>query len=177
MAWIAEVHESAADGRLKECYERIIKALGRMIPFYRVFTPSPRLLGAHLDFYGALGGPGVLSKLRREYIATAVSAENGCAHCTQLHGGFLRALGADPALVHGLATDPGAVRLAPADRAIVDYALKLTRSPRAMTRADILALRGHGFRDAEIFEIAFTTAYFNYTNRVAEGLGVEPEPE
>ena len=59
MAWIAEVHESAADGRLKECYERIIKALGRMIPFYRVFTPSPRLLGAHLDFYGALGGPGV----------------------------------------------------------------------------------------------------------------------
>ena len=107
MSWIAEVHESAAEGRLKECYERITRALGRMIPFYRVFTPSPRLLGAHLEFYGALGGPGVLSKLRREYIATAVSAENGCAHCTQLHGGFLRALGADPAMVHGLSTDPG----------------------------------------------------------------------
>jgi len=176
MSWIAEVHESTAEGRLKECYERIVKALGRVIPFYRVFSSSPRLLGAHLEFYGALGGPGVLSKLRREYIATAVSAENGCAHCTQLHRGFLEALGADPALVRGLATDPAAVPLPPADRAIVDYALKLTRAPRAMTRADVLALRGHGFSDAEIFEVAFTTAYFNYTNRVAEGLGVEPEP-
>ena len=176
MSWIAEVHESTAEGRLKECYERIVKALGRVIPFYRVFSSSPRLLGAHLEFYGALGGPGVLSKLRREYIATAVSAENGCAHCTQLHGGFLQALGADPALVRALATDPAAVSLPPADRAIVDYALKLTRAPRAMTRADVLALRGHGFSDAEIFEVAFTTAYFNYTNRLAEGLGVEPEP-
>ncbi len=177
MSWIAEVHESAAEGRLKECYERVRKALGRVLPFYRAFSPSPRLLSAHLDFYGALGGPGVLSKLRREYIATAVSAENGCAHCTQLHGGFLRALGADPTLVHRLASDPAAAPLPPADRAIVDYALKLTRAPRAMTRADVEALRGHRLSDAEIFEIALTTAYFNYTNRVAEGLGVEPEPE
>ena len=176
MPWIAEVHESAAEGGLKECYERIRRGLGRMIPFYRVFSPSPRLLGAHLDFYAALGGPGALSKLRREYIATAVSAENGCAHCTQLHGGFLRALGAEATLVRALANDPAAAALAPADRAIVDYALKLTRAPRAMTRADVEALRGHGLSDAEIFEVAFTTAYFNYTNRVAEGLGVEPEP-
>jgi len=177
MSWIAEVPEHEAEGRLKDCYERIRKALGRVIPFYRAFSPSPRLLGAHLDFYGALGAPGALSKLRREYIATAVSADNGCAHCTQLHGGFLRALGADPALVQRLATDPSATALPPADRAIVDYALKLTRAPRAMTRADVEALRGHGFSDAEVFEIAFTTAYFNYTNRVAEGLGVEPESE
>jgi uncharacterized peroxidase-related enzyme len=176
MSWIAEIHESAAEGRLKECYERIRKALGRVIPFYRAYSPSPRLLGAHLEFYAALGAPGALSKLRREYIATAVSAENGCAHCTQLHGGFLRALGADPALVQRLATEPAAAPLPPVDRAIVDYALKLTRAPRAMTRADVQTLRGHGCSDAEIFEIAFTTAYFNYTNRVAEGLGVEPEP-
>jgi alkylhydroperoxidase family enzyme len=80
MPWIPEVHESAAEGRLKDCYDRIRRALGRVLPFYRVFAPSPRLLAAHLDFHGALGAPGALSKLRREYIATAVSAENGCAH-------------------------------------------------------------------------------------------------
>jgi uncharacterized peroxidase-related enzyme len=175
MSWIAEIHESTAEGRLKECYERIRRALGRVIPFYRAYSPSPRLLGAHLEFYAALGAPGALSKLRREYIATAVSGENGCAHCTQLHGGFLRSLGADPGLVQQLATEPGKAPLPAVDRAIVDYALKLTRSPRAMTRADVEGLRGHGCSDAEIFEIAFTTAYFNYTNRVAEGLGVEPE--
>jgi uncharacterized peroxidase-related enzyme len=176
MAWIEEIAESAAEGRLKECYERVRAALGRVVPFYRVFSSSPRLLTAHLDFYGALGAPGALSKRRREYIATAVSAENGCAHCTQLHAGFLRGLGVEPALVSGLATDPGGAPLPPADRAIVDYALKLTRTPRAMTRADVERLRDHGFSDALVFEIAFTTAYFNYTNRVAEGLGVDPEP-
>ena len=44
-----------------------------------------------------------------------------------------------------------------------------------MTPTDVAALRAHGLGDEEIFEVAFVTAYFNYTNRVAEGLGVEPE--
>jgi len=44
-----------------------------------------------------------------------------------------------------------------------------------MTRADVAWLRAHGLTDAEVFEVALVTAYFNYTNRVAEGLGVEPE--
>lgn len=72
-------------------------------------------------------------------------------------------------------TAPEGAALAGADRAIVDYALKLTRHPRAMQRADVEALRGAGLSDAEVFEVALFTAYFNYTNRVAEGLGVEPE--
>jgi alkylhydroperoxidase family enzyme len=80
MAWIAEVPEDAAEGRLAECYARIRRALGRVLPFYRAYSPSPRLLSAHLAFYGAVGAPGALSKLRKEIVATAVSAENGCRH-------------------------------------------------------------------------------------------------
>jgi alkylhydroperoxidase family enzyme len=80
MAWIAEVREDRAEGRLAECYARIRRALGRVLPFYRAYSPSPRLLSAHLEFYGAVGAPGALSKLRKEIIATAVSAENGCRH-------------------------------------------------------------------------------------------------
>ena len=78
-------------------------------------------------------------------------------------------------VVLALETAPDEAPLPPADRAIVAYALKLTRAPRAMTQADVEGLRAHGLSDAEIFEVAFVTAYFNYTNRVAEGLGVEPE--
>jgi uncharacterized peroxidase-related enzyme len=78
-------------------------------------------------------------------------------------------------VVRTLETAPEAAPLPPADQAVVAYALKLTRAPRAMERADVEALRAHGLTDAEIFEAAFVTAYFNYTNRVAEGLGVEPE--
>jgi len=175
MAWIADVPEAAAEGRLAECYERVRRALGRVLPFYRAFSPRPRLLSAHLDFYGAVGAPGALSKVRKEIIATAVSADNGCRHCTELHAGFLRGLGADPALVQALETAPAEAPLSAADAAIVGYALKLTRTPRAMAPDDVARLRAHGLGDEEIFEVAFVTAYFNYTNRVAEGLGVEPE--
>ena len=51
-----------------------------MIPFYRAYSASPRLLHAHLDFYDAVRAPGALSKIRKELIATAVSADNGCEH-------------------------------------------------------------------------------------------------
>ena len=80
MSWIAEVHEDRAEGRLAECYARIRRALGRVLPFYRAYSASPRLLSAHLEFYGGVGAPGTLSKIRKEIIATAVSAENGCRH-------------------------------------------------------------------------------------------------
>jgi uncharacterized peroxidase-related enzyme len=179
MAWIHETHEDDAEGPLKAAYGRITRALGRVIPYYRAYSVSPAHLHAHLDFYERLGAHGALSKLRKELIAVAVSADNGCAHCTRLHAGFLARLGAAPPLVDALAGDPaGAAEtapLAPADRAILRYALKLTRTPRAMTAADVEALRAAGLSDAEVFETALLTAYFNYTNRVAEGLGVEPE--
>ena len=80
MAWIEVTREEAAEGRLKEAYDRIVRALGRVIPFYHPYSVNPRLLHAHLDYYGALSASSALSKLRKEYIAVAVSAENGCEH-------------------------------------------------------------------------------------------------
>ena len=179
MSWIGEVHEDAAEGPLKEAYGRIVRALGRVIPFYRAFSASPRHLGAHLDFYGAMTAPSALSKTRKELIAVAVSADNGCRHCTALHAGFLGKLGVPPDLVTALSADPAVALehpgLGPAERAMLRYALKLTRTPREVTAADVEALRSAGLDDPHIFEVALVTAYFNYTNRVAEGLGVEPE--
>ena len=67
--------------------------------------------------------------------------------------------------------------LAPADRAMLDYAVKLTRSPSEMERADVARLREHGFDDAAILDIVQVAALFNYYDRLADGLGVEPEPD
>ena len=74
-----------------------------------------------------------------------------------------------------LAADPWAADLATAHRAMVDYALKLTRTPGAMTHADVDALRAEGFDDTAVLDIAQVTAYYNYVNRLADGLGVELE--
>jgi len=64
-----------------------------------------------------------------------------------------------------------------ADRAMLDYAAKLTRTPSEMTADDIETLRGQGFDDDGINEIVHITALFNYYDRLADGLGIELEPE
>jgi uncharacterized peroxidase-related enzyme len=62
-------------------------------------------------------------------------------------------------------------------RALCDFAVKLTLEPVAVDRADVDALRAHGWGDAAIHDAIQVIAYFNYINRVAEGVGVESEPE
>jgi uncharacterized peroxidase-related enzyme len=59
---------------------------------------------------------------------------------------------------------------------MLDYAEKLTRTPAAMRREDVEALRQAGFSDADVLHIAEVTAYYAFVNRVADGLGVELEP-
>lgn len=67
------------------------------------------------------------------------------------------------------------MRLAPADRALVDYADKLTRTPGAVTGADVAPLRAAGFDDRAIHDVCAIVAYFAFVNRIADGLGVELE--
>jgi len=73
--------------------------------------------------------------------------------------------------------DYTAAALSPADRALCDYAVKLTLTPSAMGPADISLLRSHGLSDRAINDAVQVIAFFNYINRIAEGLGVELEPE
>jgi uncharacterized peroxidase-related enzyme len=65
--------------------------------------------------------------------------------------------------------------LAPADRALCDFAARLTLAPGDMTAADVQALRDHGFGDDAITIAVQVISYFNYINRIAEGLGVDDE--
>ncbi len=67
-------------------------------------------------------------------------------------------------------------RLSAADRRMLDFVVKLTRTPSAMTEGDVQALRDHGFDDVAIHDIVQITALFNYYNRLAEGLGIDLEP-
>jgi uncharacterized peroxidase-related enzyme len=58
---------------------------------------------------------------------------------------------------------------------MLEYAERLTRAPWDVGAAEVAALRRHGFDDRDIHDIVQVAAYFNYINRVADGLGVEPE--
>ena len=65
--------------------------------------------------------------------------------------------------------------LTDADRAMLDFAVKLAREPRSMTKGDVEALRAAGFSDTAIHDVVQITGLFAYYNRLADGLGIEVE--
>jgi len=67
--------------------------------------------------------------------------------------------------------------LPPRARALCDFAVELTRAPASVGRTQIDALRAHGLDDPAIHDAIQVIAYFNYVNRVAEAVGIEPEPD
>ena len=73
-------------------------------------------------------------------------------------------------------TDYRKAVLPEADRRMLDFAVRLTRDPSEVRREDLDALREVGFDDVAIHDIVQVTALFNYYNRLADGLGIDPEP-
>ena len=78
-------------------------------------------------------------------------------------------------LVEAIKTDYRKAELAPAERAMLDFAIKLTHEPAAVEEADIARLRAAGWDDVAIHDLVQATALFAYYNRLANGLGVEVE--
>ena len=66
--------------------------------------------------------------------------------------------------------------LAAREVALLDFAVKLTESPSGVERLDLDALRVHGFTDEQLVDAVHCISYFNFINRVLDGLGVDPEP-
>jgi uncharacterized peroxidase-related enzyme len=91
------------------------------------------------------------------------------------HAAGLRRLTRDEALVDQLLLDFRDAPLAAADRAILEYAAKLTLEPWNMLEEDVGKLRAAGFPDAAILDINQVTGYYAFVNRLADGLGVELE--
>ena len=85
---------------------------------------------------------------------------------------MLRRVCLDEELVNAIRTDYRTAPLEPGDRAMLDYVTKLTKTPWKMTREDVQSLREHGFDDTGILQINLIASWFNYINRVADGLGI-----
>ena len=92
------------------------------------------------------------------------------------HGEGLLVLTKNEELVKRLQAGDRTVVTDPAETAMLDYVEKLTREPSSVSRADVSGLRDHGFTDADVLDIAQIAAYYAFVNRIAEGLGVELEP-
>ncbi len=121
--------------------------------------------------------PSGLSKLEREMIAVAVSSENRCWYCQVAHGAAVRALSGDPAFGEAMVMNYRVADLTQRQRAMLDFAVLVTRASATVAEADRQALRDHGFSDRDIFDIASVAGFFNMTNRVASAIGMQPNPD
>jgi uncharacterized peroxidase-related enzyme len=118
--------------------------------------------------------PSGLSKLEREMIAVAVSAHNRCYYCLVAHGAAVRALSGDPALGELMAMNYRAARLSPRERAMLDFAVKLSAEPWRVEDEDRAALRRAGLTDRDIWDIAAVAGFFNMSNRIASATDMRP---
>ena len=118
--------------------------------------------------------PSGLSKLEREMIAVAVSSHNRCYYCLVAHGAAVRQLSGDPPLGELMAMNYRAARLSKRERAMLDFAVKLTVEPWLVEEEDREALRRIGFSDRDIWDIAAVAGFFNMTNRVASATDMRP---
>lgn len=119
-------------------------------------------------------GPSGLSKLEREMIAVAVSSHNRCYYCLVAHGAAVRQLSGDPPLGELMVMNFRAARLSKRQRAMLDFAAKLTEKPWEVEEADREALRRAGFADRDIWDIAAVAGFFNMSNRVASATDMRP---
>ncbi|MAC79417.1 MAG: alkylhydroperoxidase [Rhodobacteraceae bacterium] len=122
-------------------------------------------------------GQSRLSKLEREMIAVVVSSINRCWYCQVAHGAAVRDLSGDPKLGEYMVMN---YRMAPLDdrqRAMLDFAAKVTTASATIEEDDREALRDVGFNDRDIWDIANVAAFFNMTNRVASATGMQPNDD
>jgi uncharacterized peroxidase-related enzyme len=118
--------------------------------------------------------PSGLSKLEREMIAVAVSSQNRCYYCLVAHGAAVRQYSGSPLLGEHMVMNYRVARLNERERAMLDFAVKLTVQPWSVEDADRERLRRAGFGERDIWDIASVTGFFNMSNRVASATDMRP---
>jgi len=178
MAWIRVVDEGEADDELQTIYQQVKGSRGKLSNILSVHSLNPPALQAHMDLYMAIMfGSSGLSREEREMIAVVVSSADQCPYCIEHHAAALSHYWRDPAKLEKFVRDYRGIDLEPRMETVLNYADKLTKTPHAMTEADVQELRETGLTDEDILAVNLIVSYFNFVNRIALGLGVVFSPD
>ena len=120
---------------------------------------------------------GGLSKAEREMIVVATSAANQCQYCVIAHGAILRIYAKNAQIADQVGIDHRKADITPRQKAMLDFAVTLARTPEALDEADYGALRKHGFSEEDIWDIGGIAAFFALSNRMANMISMRPNDE
>ena len=113
----------------------------------------------------------------REMIVVATSAASHCPYCVIAHGAILRIYSKNPQIADQVANHHPNADISDRQKAMLDFAVKLSRTPEAVSDKDHQGLRSHGFDDEDIWDIGAITAFFALSNRMAHLINMRPNDE
>ena len=118
-----------------------------------------------------------LSKAEREMIVVATSAKNECQYCVVSHGAILRIRARDPLIADQIATNYRKADITAKQKAMLDFAMKVSVNAQETCNEDFETLRSHGFNDEDIWDIAGIASFFSLSNRMANFTSMRPNTE
>ena len=178
ISWFPVLEDDELEEPERKLFAKAAERIGFVPNVFRVFAWRPRRFRAWFaHFKDVMEGTPGLSAREREMISVAVSMANGCLYCLVAHGGTLRELSDDKVEADRITLDYRRAQLTARERAMLDFAVKVTKEPLTCEESDVDALRALGFSDEDVWDIIEVAAMFNYTNRLAMATGMMPNRE
>ena len=145
---------------------------------FLTFARRPDEFRAFFAYHDALmEKDGGLSKAEREMIVVATSAANQCQYCVIAHGAILRIRAKNPLLADQIAVNYRKADITQRQRAMLDFAMKVSQSAERVSDDDFSALAAHNFSQDDIWDIAAISAFFALSNRMANVTAMLPNDE
>ena len=118
-----------------------------------------------------------LTKAEREMIVVATSSANQCHYCVIAHGAILRIRAKNPLIADQIAVNYRKADITPRQRAMLDFAMKVSTAAQLISEADFAEIADHGFSDDDVWDIAAVSAFFALSNRMANVTAMRPNDE
>jgi uncharacterized peroxidase-related enzyme len=120
---------------------------------------------------------GGLTKAEREMIVVATSSANQCQYCVIAHGAILRIRAKNPLIADQIAVNYRKADITPRQRAMLDFAMKVSLEAGEISEQDFDALASHGFSNDDAWDVAAIAAFFALSNRIANVTAMRPNDE
>ena len=171
MGRFAQISEAGASSALRDLYRDIVRSgFGDGVPYNWFASQStrPDILAGTWSLTRNLMLQGELPPIVKQMIVVTISVRNNCNYCKCVHGHVLSALGVSEQIIESCISDPELKAVQQPHRAILEFALKISTTPAAVSDRDFHLLRDHGVSDQEIIEIIALSAYCNFINTWAD---------
>jgi len=145
---------------------------------FLVLAHRPDEFRAFFAYHDALmEKPGNLTKAEREMIVVATSSLNQCQYCVIAHGAILRIRAKNPLIADQVAVNYRKADITPRQKAMLDFAVKVSQQAHAVGESDFETLKEHGFTEEDAWDIAAISAFFGMSNRLANVTNMRPNDE